>query len=350
MERIPLYTNLENILEIFDLERESLLFQGSKLLLTRESEVIFCEDEETIYEDEFFSHVAKELSSSDFTYRFRNESEEYLIPPFKANLQECFSNKSSVFLSTDAERISNFTKNNGILMGCHHGLLGIYKNLNFNRDDFRANKVLTIGNDFKSYDDFKPFILPFCEIIINDPYLFIPEQRGYALENYLKYNFEALVKSIFSKVQNKVHIIICTLSNETTELESPWYDRTSRKYDSLYNYINKFFKDLLGGPRYNLWFVVSPKAYDARHDRFIVTNYQYIESGAGLTYFDHNGTFINRGEAIHLYSIMHDEARKSLIPHVIEMLQSRVIDPVRANRPNRIFGLDKGDSYLLKFT
>jgi len=82
----------------------------------------------------------------------------------------------------------------------------------------------------------------------------------------------------------------------------------------------------------------------------VLTNYQYIESGAGLTYFDDRGNFSNRGEAIHLYSVMHDEARKELIPSVINNIQNKVINSVKQTHPERIFGIENGDSYFLNFT
>jgi hypothetical protein len=238
---------------------------------------------------------------------------------------------------------------NGILMAGTGDEKIVYNELNFHKDFFRANRILTIGKEFTNYNSLEPFILPFSEIIINEPYLFVPERKEYTLEPYLENNFKSLFKILFNNTSNKVNIIICSFVNEQNKIESDWYDRPNNSFKPLYDYIKQYLNGLLGGARYNLWLIVSPLARQARHDRYILTNYQYIESGAGLTYFDHRGNFINRGEGVHLYSIMHDDARRSLMPAVIIRIQTEVINSIKATNPERIFGIENGDSHNLKF-
>jgi len=350
MERIPIYTNLENLVEIFALDRSTSLFVGMKQLISKESELVFCEEEAVFYEHDLYPHIAKEFSSGSYEYRCINENESFLLPKFKTNLQERFDNKSSVLFSNDTERIEMAKEKNGILMAGWGDETDVYNKLNFNKNFFRANQILTIGHEFTDYTSLKPFILPFSEIIINEPYLFAPESRGFNLESYLTNNFKALFKSLFDKTTNKANIVICTYINEEYKQQSDWYENSPTPFNKLYEYIKVFLNSLLGGARYKLWLVVSPMVRHARHDRYILTNYQYIESGAGLTYFDDRGNFINRGEGIHLYSIMHDDARKSFIPAVKSNIQNNVIDKVKAIHPERIYGIEQGDSYFLNFS
>jgi hypothetical protein len=350
MDRIPIYTNLENLVEIFALERSTNLFIGMKQLISKESELIFCENEDDFFKHELYPHIAKEFTSGSYEFRCIDQNETYLLPDFKTNLQERFKNKSSILFSRNSHRIEIAKDKNGVLMaGCGDERF-VYDRMNFDKEFFRANRILTIGREFVNYESFKPYILPFSEIIINEPYLFAPESRGYFLESYLLRNFKSLFNVLFEGVSNKVNIVICTYINEEHKSESDWYENTGTPFQKLYNYIKSFLNDLIGGARYKLWLVVSPMVRQARHDRYILTNYQYLESGAGLTYFDDRGNFINRGEGIHLYSIMHDDARKSLIPQVTKNIQSLVVDKLKANHKDRIYGAEQGDTYFLNFS
>jgi hypothetical protein len=350
MERIPVYSDMENLLEVFSIDRNSSLFVGMKQFLAKESEIIFCENEEEATINPYFSEIAKEFSSGDFIWKYRAADEDFLCPPFKTNLQERFPNKSSVFFSNDSKRIAISTLKNGILMAGIGEEHLVYNKLNFEKEFFRANRILTIGKEFTNYNSLESFILPFSEIIINEPYLFVPERKEYSLEPYLENNFKALFRILFKNATNKVNIIICSFINEQDKQTSEWYDVKSNSFSPLFDYLKDFLTGLLGGARYNLWLIVSPMARQARHDRYILTNYQYIESGAGLTYFDHRGDFINRGEGLHLYSIMHDDARKSFIPSVIDKIQTNVINSIKATKPERIFGVNQGNSYFLNFS
>lgn len=350
MDRIPLYTNIENLAEVFSLKRDSQDFLNVNQMLKRESEIKFCESEEEAFANPLFMELAKDLTAGDLMFDYRNEQENFLCPQFKTNLQELFTNKSSVFWSNDNDRIELAKKKNGLLLAGLGGELEVYNKLNFNRDIYSGNKLLSIGSSFTSYNSFANYILPFNELIINEPYLFCPENRTYNLENYLKHNFEELIKQLFANTSNKVNIIICTTIHDRDKEKSDWWDNDAKNFDSLFKYCNDFLKKTLGGKRFKLWFIVSPENRMARHDRYIVTNYQFIDSPAGLTFFDDRGNFINRGESIHVYSLLHDDARKTHIPNVIDNLQGNVIDKVKTLSKGRMYGSENGNSYYLNFT
>lgn len=351
MERIPIYADIENLVEIFSINPDSIYFHGMNQFVTKESIIIINDNEENLIETGYLEHIAKRLTSGDVQYEYINASDAaFLQRPFKTNLQDRFTNKSSILFSADNARINLAKPGNGILMGGISEEYKVYDQLNFNKEFFRASKILTIGKEFTNYPSFQDHILPFTEIIINEPYLFVPERRDFNLERYLENNFIALSDVLFSKTTNKVNIVFCTFINEQNQHESHWYDLETKSFKQLYDYLKYYFNHKLGGARYKLWLAISPQSYNARHDRYILTNYQYLECGAGLTYFDDRGNFINRGEAIHMYTNMHDEARKSLIPSILEKIQTRVIDSLKATKPERIFGAEQGDSYFLNFS
>ncbi len=350
MERIPVYADIENLIEIFSTDPNSSHFQGMKQFITKESKIIINDTEENLTVSGYLEHIAKELTSGDVQYDYVNENEaSYLQPTFKTNIQERFENKSSVLFSVDTARVNLAKESNGTLMSGITEEHLVYNQLNFNKDFFRGSKILTIGREFTNYTSLQDHVLPFSEIIINEPYLFVPERRDFNLKNYLDNNFIALADVLFSKTKNKVNIVICTFINEHNQHESEWYDGGTKSFKPLYEYIKNYLTAKLGGARYKLWLIISPQAHNARHDRYILTNYQYLECGAGLTYFDDRGSFINRGEALHLYSIMHDEARKSLMPTIINKIQTKVIDSLKTSKPDRIFGAEQGNSHFLNF-
>lgn len=350
MDRIPIYTDVENLMEVFSMDRQTELFYGLKRLISKESSLTFCSEENEIVSHHLYPHLAKEFAAGDFIIKYIDETESFLKAPFKTNLQERFFNKSSILLSSDNARINGCLESNGFLLGGIGQEKEIYSKLNFQKDFFRANRILTIGDEFQNYNNLEPFIMPFTEVIINEPYLFVPERRDFDLDQYLENNFKALFSSLLKKVKNKVNIVIATFVNEQNQHESHWYDLNSKSFSPLFSYIKEYLRQKLGGARFKLWLIVSPMARQARHDRYILTNYQYIESGAGLTYFDHRGNFINRGEGIHLYSIMHDDARRTFLPSVLDKIQTQVINSIKITHPNRIFGVENGDSHFLKFT
>jgi len=350
MDRIPIYADKENLVEIFSIDPDSLHYQGMKQFITKESKLIINDTEENLTELGYLEHIAKSLTSGDAQYEYIDALHAaFLQPTFKTNLQDRFTNKGSVLFSVDTARVAMAKASNGILMSGVAEEYLVYDQLNFNKNFFRASKILTIGKEFVDYTSLQNHILPFSEIIINEPYLFVPERRDFNLQRYLDNNFIALANVLFANTANKVNIVFCTFINEQNQHESHWYDLATKSFKPLYDYIKAYLNNKLGGARYKLWLVVSPQAYNARHDRYILTNYQYLECGAGLTYFDDRGNFINRGEAMHMYTTMHDEARQSLIPSILDKIQTKVIDNLKASKPERIFGADQGNSYLLKF-
>ncbi len=349
MDRIPIYTDIENLIEIFSINRESELYYGMKRFISKESNLIFCSDENDVTTHPLYEHLAKEFASGDYIIKYLDAAEGFLKAPFKTNLQERFANKSSILFSNDNNRINGCIDSNGFLLGGVGQEKDVYDRLNFHKEFFRANRLLTIGNEFLTYEDLEPYILPFTEIIVNEPYLFVPERRDYNLQDYLDHNFKPLFKSLLRKASNKVNIVISTFVNEQNQHESDWYDLSSKSFNPLFNFMKDYLRNELGGARYKLWLIVAPMARQARHDRYILTNYQYIESGAGLTYFDDRRNFINRGEGIHLYSIMHDDMRKRFLSSVLDRIQKQVINSIKATNPSRIFGIENGNSHFLNF-
>jgi hypothetical protein len=355
MNRIPLYTDLDNLAEIYSMDRIDPLFFGMNQLISKESELIFCEDEETAMNNELFEHVSKELATGNFVYRFRNNNEEFLTPAFKTNLQERFENKSSIFFSYDNDRVSEFKSKNGILMAGVGEEHKIYHSLNYNRTSLKGFRFIIPDENF-SYDSLKPYILPFTDILINEPYLFQPDRNDWNIERYIENNFKKLIKTLFENRINKINIIIATFVNEDERLilKFPYLDpnmaekleiqkfKTREALLPLYNLCKTVLNSFLGAGNYNLSLLISPTARTARHDRYILTNYQYIECGGGFAFFDDRGNYVNRTEKIEMFSVLDDQTRMELIPSIQNKFKNVVVDSLKANSPYRIY---KSDSF-----
>jgi len=354
MDRIPVYIDIENLAEIFSLDRDSDIFYGMKKLLSVESILTFLDYENDLISHPLYPHISKELVKSNYITKCLDKTEHYLHHPFKTNLQHHIPNKSSIVFSNDTDRVNSCVESNGILLGGIGHEQIIYNRLNYFRETYKAFRILPMDDRFNGYKDLEPYILPFTELIINEPYLFVPEKRDYNLDKYLDHNFKPLMRSLLKGVKNKINISILVFENIENEKDpskfSPWYDHTTKSYEKLYDYINDFLRKEIGGARFKLWLVVSPYLRKARHDRFILTNYQFINANAGLTFFDDHGSFINRGEAIEMYSIMDDNYRKELLPSVLKNLQEKVVNNVKTTHAMRIFGITNGDSFFLKYT
>lgn len=354
MDRISIYTDIDNLAEILTMDRSSSDFIGMKQFISKESILTICEIEEVAVENALFQLVALELASGDFTFKYREEGEEFLDSPFRTNLHQHFQDKRTIFFSYDNDRIEIAKNKTGVLFAGIGEEVDLYKKLNFKREFFRGDKILTIGKSFQNYEDLKPLIMPFFEIIINEPYLFKPDRNDWDPQEYINNNFKPLIDSLIDKTQNKINVIITTFVNEHNQHEFPYFEQAHENEDKkgfkkLYALCTDYLNSKLGANRFKLWLLVSPFARLARHDRFVLTNYQYIESPAGLTYFNDQGDFVNRGEAIYNYSILHDDARKELIPNVLKNLQEKVINKLKVSYPHRIYGIENGDSYFLKF-
>lgn len=357
MERISLFSDLDNLAEIFAMDRDTELFQGMKRFISKESEVTICETQDVAEQNELFLSIVPELTSGNFIFNYRKAEDTFLDPAFKTNLHEHFNDKSSILFSYDNARVQEAKPKTGVLLAGVGEEVETYNKLNLRKDFFRASKILTIGTSFNKYDDYSPYILPFFEVIINEPYLFKPDRNDWNVQNYLDNNFIPLMDTLLAKTNNKVNIIINTFvtEDESKINEFPFYDDQLEKesncgFKPLYDMCSNYLNNKLGANHYKLWLIVSPQTRKARHDRYILTNYQFIDSPSGLAYFDDRGNFSSRGEAIHLYTVMHDETRQELVPSVLEKIQNVVINGVKQTHPNRILGTENGDSYFLKFT
>jgi len=253
MERISLYADIDNLAEIFSMDRKTASFQGVYQFISQESRITLCETEDIAIDNPLFETVAPDLTSGDFDFNFRTDKQDFLNPPFKTNLHHHFNDKQTVLFSYDCDQVNKAKSKTGVLMAGIGEEVETYQKLNFKKDFFRASKILTIGKSFNQYDDFKPFVLPFFELIVNEPYLFKPDRNDWNINDYIDNNFKPLMATLLDKINNKVNIVLNTFVNDQDKIKLafPFYDDqlqidSNNGFQPLYDMCKDYLSELLG--------------------------------------------------------------------------------------------------------
>ena len=171
--------------------------------------------------------------------------------------------------------------------------------------------------DQRDWSIIEKYASPCTDIIIADPWIFLHGKNHNKLrENNIYAIIDALIKHAQDIVLNIVivaHDKKCTddgkrvlKSVEFEEILKEIKDRVKRKVHREPNVT-----------------IVRPWQL---HDRYIITNYKFIDSGATLTYFAEDGHNFTNGEFLHLnaaFSQDNQETRKRLIASVQAEVNAR---------------------------
>ncbi len=140
---------------------------------------------------------------------------------------------------------------------------------------------------FDSWEKFKTFCHPLNSIILIDKY-FLKWKTEKCFKNDLKNNILPLFESLLSQASNETIIEILIVSNFEEKTEPVQKDKVLLSLSTLKTKIekltNKKFKLNIIAYKYDT--AVKAKRV---HDRIIITNYFYIESGAGFNIFNEIG-------------------------------------------------------------
>ena len=114
MDRISLYTDVDNLAEIFKMDRTTKEYQGLYMLISQESTITLCETEEVAFENQMFETIAPDLTSGNFLINYRTEKQDFLNPPFKTNLHFHFEDKRTILFSYDCEQVHKAKSKTGL--------------------------------------------------------------------------------------------------------------------------------------------------------------------------------------------------------------------------------------------
>lgn len=158
---------------------------------------------------------------------------------------------------------------------------------------------------FDSWDSFKPFNHPLNAIIIIDFYLLNWDKEG-ELKTNIDINISPLLENLLSQASSEIPIEITFVSEFKDKLPL----KQNARVNTSLKYINQAISKLTS-KQFRLNIIVHkkdkyPNGFQEFHDRIIVTNYFYINSGAGFSVRSRLpgvNIFTNQGD---IYRIRHN--------------------------------------------
>ncbi len=198
--------------------------------------------------------------------------------------------------------------------------LELFKLLFLNNDDYKFDKKLRIGSQFKSWNDLEQFYRPFTDLIIVDNFLLSDISL---IENNL---IQILKQSVKEGIRKKINVIIFI---KTDHFPANFGEIKARMIEVIKNCCTD-------EPN------ITVIKHNTEHDRTIIKNSIRIYSGDTFNYFLSTGGKTTQGKEIHFSSIA-DKENYDLYIELINDLQKTLEIIPKGN----IIG-DK-QSRLLKF-
>jgi len=176
---------------------------------------------------------------------------------------------------------------------------------NSSRDDssrkVTARTSLPANNRFDSWDCLDTYIHPLTNILINDSYILNDKQNQKIRDNLLP-----LILKLAQKAPKNLPLEITILSDP-----SPNY----LDYEKIHARLSTELDQFLGADRYKLNLIRF-----STHDRFILTNYFYITSGKGFTFFrEDKGVNYNSTTTIEFYFIFSTQKKVLIFDDLMEI-------------------------------
>jgi hypothetical protein len=192
------------------------------------------------------------------------------------------------------------------------------------RDDkYKFLTTLTIGRDkgqFSAWSQLSPHILPFHDLIIHDRYLLDSREL-------FEHNYRGILQALTQNRHGKLNVVLLTMLPKDAEVVDE------------FEWLRELTSEILvstTGTEPNLTVVWGERTADVRHDRHIITNYQWLSSGDSLLYFWPSGQLRSHGDTLTVHSLADLETRT----HVDELLK-RMQSNVGELRP--LAGMIQGD-------
>ncbi len=140
----------------------------------------------------------------------------------------------------------------------------------------------------RSWNEVKPFVTPCTDLLIVDRYIL---QKSYLLEK----NLYRLIKIFVSKTKSlKINIVIVVENGSGGSI----------LIEDISDKIKAFVCDIVGEEPF-ITFVFCKKRFNdvLVHDRCILTNYRYLDSGDSLNYFSEKGDLKTGGFKLSISSL-----------------------------------------------
>ena len=315
---MDLYIDKENLKSFIHLRSEDD-FDDCLRMIRRQLHVIYNMDKSVFRDDpemtQWLLRMGEGRGASEETDTFNNDL--FPLRPIKSNSYIEWDRKelSAVYLIDDLNTIK--LKNKGcVLLGDIGEELRVLLKLFCGRD-YDYHHLYDLQKNFNSWEQLvdENQMLPCTDIIINDRYLFNDDFM------LVEYNLYRMLKAIVNNVKNKVNVVVYT---QNDSIRNFGIDKATS--------IIKSAIEKTTSMKPNITYVTSgAKPTKIPHDRFVITNYRLIRSGASFIYFNTTGEKITKGGSFGIDSLAKYETYV-FVNSLLEALQSIYNDLYRLNK------------------
>jgi hypothetical protein len=241
-------------------------------------------------DDRIMSLIIETLNKGNFN----KEKSKKFNKPHKYKFPKETDIHSVYFLNEPNEiEQNNYRKNNGLLFGFNQNYLDVFKHLilfdKIRKLAVNKDKIKGVYEDifFKNWEKLNDYFTPLTDMVIIDRYIF--SKFNYNFNDFNKsmdLNLIPMLNVFATKNPIKFNLLIYTYS-EDKNINKKVYDYLKIKLNE--NNVNC-----------NLSIIFSNEKKD--HDRAIITNYLWIESGDTFNYFKEGG-FNTKGTKLEFHPL-----------------------------------------------
>lgn len=196
-------------------------------------------------------------------------------------------------------------------------------------DKYKFTTPLSLGRgkgQFSSWEKLTEHVLPFHDLIISDRYLL-------KARDVFEHNYRGMLQALTTGRRGKINLVLLSLLPDNAEAVSE------------FRWLRELTDEIVSattGIEPNFTVVWGKCTTDVRHDRHIITNYQWYSSGDSFLYFRLDGNLRTNGDTLTVHSLADSEARTA-VDNMLERMQKN-IDKLLPN-PILVLG-DRVSSFL----
>ena len=177
-------------------------------------------------------------------------------------------------------------------------------------DKYKFTTSLSLGRDkgqFSSWNKLTEHVLPFHDLIISDRYI-VGER------DVFEHNYRGMLGALTKGRLGKINLVLLSLLPDDADAVSE------------YEWLKELTEEIVMGTtevKPNFTVVWGGRTTDVRHDRHIITNYQWYSSGDSFLYFRPDGSLRTNGDSLTVHSLADAEARVT-VDNMLARMQANI--------------------------
>lgn len=250
--------------------------------------------------------------------------------PLAQNTHTQFEHENRPIILVDDERAAAYRDTQACLVGEVGEEVAVLHRLQKPGGDYEFETKLYIGEpEFRSWEQLRPHCLPCYDVIISDRYLLLQD------DDTIRANYSKLLQNLLYDKRIKVNIVLIVLRRSGKQ-------EVNLKFEQLKKLTKDAIEKLTGkAPNFTLVWANDTKT--VRHDRHIITNYQWFQSGDTFNYFSASGALLTEGDTLTINSLARTKNRRGA-DLILSRFQAR-IDNVQRLNSDAVLG-DRISSFL----